>query len=263
MFPTINEEPGEPLAFVGTLNAPIAHVDTQPPRSTLEASEPAPDLCPTVTIVDTPPTSSLPFFTAEPLAEITRPTPVPSGNEALTKESPSDIPASPIVVEESDERGRTLEPHPSLSVVKFEPQPSTTVIPESGQGEPQTEAQPSTSVISESVRGDHELEAEPSTSAGALVVYKGSHSELLPSSSVVDIIPTDGSTPEAAKNVPGSVKRYLQRWPRGDNRGDPRFDYTSIHEADELTEGTSHDEDDVKRRADLLQAVPTHVHVSL
>ena len=213
---------------------------------------------------------------------------MPSGNAALTKRGQSDIQASTIVVERSGEGRCQLEDNPSTSVFKEttqgEPQldaqrttsvieesvegerqldaaPSTTVIEESELGEPQLEAPLSTTVIEETELGEPQLEAQPSTSGGALV-YKGSQSELAASSSVVDIIPADCSTPEAAKNVPGSVKRYLQRWPRGTNRGDPRFDYTTLHKSNELTLATHNNDQDAKRRADLLQAEPLHVHVS-
>lgn len=238
--------------------------------------------------MDTPPASPIPFVTADPLIEITRAASMPSGNAALTKRGQSDIQASTIVVERSGEGRCQLEDNPSTSVFKEttqgEPQldaqrttsvieesvegerqldaaPSTTVIEESELGEPQLEAPLSTTVIEETELGEPQLEAQPSTSGGALV-YKGSQSELAASSSVVDIIPADCSTPEAAKNVPGSVKRYLQRWPRGTNRGDPRFDYTTLHKSNELTLATHNNDQDAKRRADLLQAEPLHVHVS-
>lgn len=80
-----------------------------------------------------------------------------------------------------------------------------------------------------------------------------------PSTSVVDVIPTDPSSPEAAKLVPSSVKRYLQRWPVGDRTGDPQFGYTSLHEY----RPPDNKEDDDMRRASLLSNVPSHVNVSL
>lgn len=300
-FPAIDEGPNDPLTF--------GHIETCPPRSPVDTSDPAPSLCPAVIILDTPPPSPIPFVTADPLIEITRAATMASGKAALTKGSQSEIQASTIVVEGSGEGRCQLEEHPSTSVfeetTQGEPQldaqrttsvigesdggerqldaapsttvieeselgepqldlpRSTTVIEESELGEPQLEVPLSTTIIEETEMGEPQLEAQPSTSGGALVVYKGSQSELLASSSVVDIIPADCTTPEAAKNVPGSVKRYLQRWPRGTNRGDPRFDYTTLHESSELTLATYNNDEDAKRRADLLQAVPTHVHVSL
>lgn len=80
-----------------------------------------------------------------------------------------------------------------------------------------------------------------------------------PSTSVVDVIPTDPSSPEAAKIVPSSVKRYLQRWPVGDKTGDPHFGYTSLHQY----RPPDNNEDDDRRRASLLSNVPSHVNVSL
>lgn len=142
---------------------------------------------------------------------------------------------------------------------KLDAPPSSTPMEESELGE----AHLSTTVIEETELGEPQMEAQPSQSGRAHVAYKGSQSEVLPSSSVVDIIPADCTSPETAKNVPGSVKRYLQRWPRGSNMGDPRFDHTTVHEANELTLATHNNEEDAKQRAELLQAVPTHVRVSL
>jgi hypothetical protein len=82
----------------------------------------------------------------------------------------------------------------------------------------------------ESIRKELQLDAQPSTF-------------------VVDVIPTDSSSPQAAKIVPQSVKRYLQQWLIGDNIGKPIFDNTILH--------------DHKRRATLLSNIPSHVHVSL
>ena len=82
--------------------------------------------------------------------------------------------------------------------------------------------------------------------------------DLPPSTSVVDVIPTDPTSPEAVKIVPKSVKRYLQRWPLGDSIVDPRFDNTTLH--DFQTMHNNQDED--KRRAALIDNVPSHVHVS-
>ena len=189
--------------------------------------------------------------------------------ESVEGERQLDAAPSTTVIEESELREPQLEAPLSTTIIEEtelgEPQleapPSTTVIEDSELGEPQLEAPLSTTVIEETELGEPQLEAQPSTSGGALV-YRGSQSELAASSSVVDIIPADCSTPEAAKNVPGSVKRYLQRWPRGTNRGDPRFDYTTLHKSNELTLATHNNDQDAKRRADLLQAEPLHVHVS-
>lgn len=174
-----------------------------------------------------------------------------------------------IGIEESELPERRVEAPLSTTVIEetepgelqMEAQPQTTLIQESELGESQLEAVEDPTVIEETELGDPQIEALPSTSGGPRVC-KGSQYERLPTTSVVDIIPADCSSPEAAKNVPGSVKRYLQRWPRGSNMGDPGFDNTTVHE---LKEGTSaaQNNEDAKRRADLLQAVPTHVHVSL
>ena len=66
-------------------------------------------------------------------------------------------------------------------------------------------------------------------------------------------------SPEAAKIVPSSVKRYLQRWPVGDSTGDPEFGYTTLHRYPP----PHNNEDDEKRRTSLLNNVPSHVNVSL
>lgn len=88
------------------------------------------------------------------------------------------------------------------------------------------------------------------------------NTEILPevqaSSSAVNIIPLDCHSPEATKNAPQAVKRYLTRWPRGDKAPHPVFDNTDVH--DFRTMHNNQDED--KRRAALAKVVPSHVNVS-
>ncbi len=104
--------------------------------------------------------------------------------------------------------------------------------------------QPSTS-------GVHNVPADPTSPVAAI--------DPQPSTSVVDVIPEDPASPQAAHIVPQSVKRYLQRWPLGDSVVNPIFDNTTLHDFQ-----TSDDnEDDDKRRAALIENIPSHVHVSV
>ena len=85
------------------------------------------------------------------------------------------------------------------------------------------------------------------------------HTDLTASASAVNVIPLDCHSPEATINAPEAVKRYLTRWPRGNNEpAHPVFDNTNLHDFRTMHNNQGDDE----RRAALAQIVPSHVKVS-
>ena len=249
----LNDERIKSLPILGAMSASITPVVYPVPPSVLNPSA-TEDVPPIVTIPNSPPpipstlTNLLPTVgevAVMPVAHCTQPSEVEF--HMKDRRQLNFVPSS-TVVEDFLQEDRQLEV-----------QPSTTAVEGVVQKERQVEVQPSTTLMEEAIQKEGQVEVQPSTTAVDEAIQKERRSVAHASSSAVDVIPVDSSNPEAARHVPQAMKRYLQRWPRGDKEMDPRFDNTTLHDFRTM----HNNQDDDKRRASLVQAVPSHVHVSL
>ena len=227
MSPTaFDDEHPKPLTIVP---APIAIVELVPPTSWQHS------VASIILIPDSPPSTM-------PSCPVVR-------NAAVQG---SDTPATPFT-----------QPLPETNELECV-QPSPAVVEEDVQ----------TQEITRAVQDDMQTEETPraveenvQTQEIPQVVEKGAQTVLRAevSSSAVNVIPLDHHNPEATLNAPQAVKRYLTRWPRGDNlepdnpQPHPVFDNTQLHDYRTM----HNNQDDEKRRAALAQVVPSHVKVSL